>query len=136
MSEASSPPVSRNGYENLVLAAGKLGLEPRDLHAPVTFFAPVRCNSGRCFVWDRGVSLGGTFVDLHAEMDLLAAVSNIPHPMAPSGSVAEEVALALWRPERRIARFCVEATSEAERAYARTRTYLGESKEVANGVGD
>jgi hypothetical protein len=51
-------------------------------------------------------------------------------------SVAEEVALALWRPERDIARFCVEATSEAERAYARTCTYLAESKEVANVAGD
>jgi uncharacterized protein YcgI (DUF1989 family) len=124
-SDASSPLVSRNGSENLVLATAKLGLGPRDLHAPITFFAPVRCSSGRRFVWDRDVSLGGTFVDLHVEMDLLAAVSNIPHPMAPSGSVAEEVGLTLWRPEKAdIARFCVEATSEAERAHMRTRTYL------------
>jgi uncharacterized protein YcgI (DUF1989 family) len=127
LKESPSPLVARNGHENLVLAATKLGLGARDLHAPVTFFAPVRCLAGQRFVWEAGVPLGGTYLDLHAEMTLLAAVSSAPHPLAPLDLAAQEAVLTLWRPEQAdIARFCREATSEAERAFARTRCYLAE----------
>lgn len=132
---ASSPLATRNGYENLMLGTAKLGLQARDQHAPVTFFAPVRCTNQR-FAWDGGANLAGTYLDLHAEMDLLAAVSNVPHPLAPAGSVAENVRLSIWRPERPgISGFCRAATSEAERAFARTRAYLAELKEGGNGRG-
>lgn len=125
--EGSSPLVARNGRENLGLAAAKLGLETRDLHAPVTFFAPVRCVSGKRLVWETGVSLGGSYVDLHAEMDLLAAISCAPHPLAPPESSPQEVGLAIWKPEQAdISGFCRDATSEAKRAFSRTRSYLAE----------
>ena len=123
----SSPLITRNDRENLCLAAAKLGLETRDLHAPVTFFAPIRCLSEQRLVWETDVSLGGSYIDLHAEMDLLAAVSTAPHPLAPRGSTPQEVALAIWKPEQAdISGFCREATSEAKRAFARTRSYLAE----------
>ncbi len=128
---ASSPLETRNGLENLALGMAKLGLETRDLHAPVTFFAPVRCAAQR-FTWDHGAKLAGTYVDLHAEMDLLAVVSNTPHPLAPAGAVAKDVVLSVWRPERLgISDFCRSATAEAERAFARTDAYL-----AAMGKGD
>jgi uncharacterized protein YcgI (DUF1989 family) len=127
LAEGSSPLDTRNGRENLILAAAMLGLGARDLHAAVTFFAPIRCLDGRRFVWDAGVLLGATYLDLHAEMDLLAAVSNAPHPLAPPDLAAQETILTVWRPEHAdIARFCREATGEAERAFARTRSYLAE----------
>ena len=123
---ASSPLEIRNGHENLALGTAKLGLEPRDLHAPVTFFAPLRCAAQR-FAWDHGAKLAGTHVDLHAEMDMLAVVSNTPHPLAPAGTVAKDVSLSVWRPERPgISDFCRGATGEAERAFARTGAYLAE----------
>jgi uncharacterized protein YcgI (DUF1989 family) len=132
---ASSPLGTRNGFENLVLGTVKLGLEARDLHAPATFFAPVRCTDQR-FAWDSGAKLAGTYVDLHAEMDLLAVVSNVPHPLAPVGSGAKDIGLTVWCPERPdISDFCRGATNEAERAFARTRAYLAELKEGANGSG-
>jgi uncharacterized protein YcgI (DUF1989 family) len=78
-------------------------------------------------VWEAGVPLGGTYLDLHAEVNLLAAVSSAPHPLAPLDLAAQEVVLTIWRPEQAdIARFCREATSEAERAFAQTRRYLAE----------
>jgi hypothetical protein len=127
LNEQSSPLFARNGYENLVLAAGKLGLETRDLHAPVTFFAPVRCIEGRRFVWDADAPLQGTYLDLYAEMDLLMAFSSAPHPLAPPERAPQDVGLTLWRPEEGdTSRFCREATKEAEQAFKRTRSYLAE----------
>jgi len=118
--DGTSPLHTRNGAENLAIAAAKMGLGPRDLHAPVTFFAPVRCQ-GQRFVWDDGVALAGTSVDLHAEMDLLVAVSNTPHPLAPVGLMAHELSLCVWRPQRPdLSAFCRSATPEAQRAFART----------------
>lgn len=119
--DGTSPLEARNGAENLTLAAAKLGLGPRDVHAPVTFFAPVRCDAGQRLAWDAGARLSETYLDLHAEMDLLVAVSNTPHPLAPAGAAAQEVAIGLWRPQRAdISAFCRDSTSEAGRAFART----------------
>lgn len=134
--DGTSPFEARNSAENLALAAAKLGLGARDLHAPVTFFAPVRCGADQRFGWEGGTVLGGTYLDLHAEMDLLAAVSNAPHPLAPAGSVAEDVGISLWRPQRAdISGFCRDAMGEAGRAFARTRAYLAESKGGGDGRG-
>ena len=117
----------RNAHENLVLAATKLGLGPRDLHAPITFFAAVRCGPDQRFFWDSGISFAGTYVDLHAEMDLLVAASNTPHPMAPASVPLQAVRLKLWKPGARdIADFCHVASPEARRAFAETETYLAE----------
>jgi urea carboxylase-associated protein 2 len=122
--DRSSPLEERNAWENLALAAAKLGLGPRDLHAPITFFAPVRCADQR-FGWEPEVPLADTFVDLHAEMDLLVAVSNVPHPLAPAGVAGQSVKLSLWQPESKyVSTFCRAATAEAQRAFERTRAYL------------
>lgn len=119
--DGTSPLQARNGAENLALAAAKLGLGPRDLHAPVTFFAPVQCGADQRFSWESGVPLSGTYADLHAEMDLLVALSNAPHPLAPGDATARDIAVSLWLPPRKdISAFCRSATAEAERAFART----------------
>lgn len=119
--DGTSPLQARNSAENLALAAAKMGLGPRDLHAPVTFFAPVRCGADQRFSWEVSVPLSGTYADLHAEMDLLVAVSNVPHPLAPAGAKAQDAVVSLWQPDRSdISAFCRLATSEAERAFART----------------
>jgi uncharacterized protein len=132
--DGSSPLAARNGAENLVLGAAKLGLGARDLHAPVTFFAPVRCGADQRFAWAPGVDLRETWVDLHAEIDLLAVVSNVPHSLAPPGSAAQDASLRVWRPDRAdFSAFCREATSEAARAFAATRAYLAERTASRNG---
>lgn len=128
----SSPLTTRNGTENLHIAATKLGLEPRDVHAPITFFAPVTCRDQR-FEWDGDVPLADTYVDLHAEMDLLVAISNKPHPLAPPEAAARSVDVVRWRPKQfDLSRFCREATTEATRAYSRTDAYVTE----LDGCGD
>ena len=124
--DGSSPLTGRRGTENLAIAATKLGLELRDVHAPITFFAPVTCRDQH-FTWDADVRLVNTYVDLYAEMDLLVGISNTPHPLAPPEVASTAIDAVRWRPNRlHLSRFCREATAEATRAYSRTDAYLTE----------
>lgn len=133
--DGTSPLEARVAAENLALGAAKLGLGPRDLHAPVTFFAPVRCDADQRFSWESGIPLAGTHVDLHAEMDLLVVVSNTPHPLAPPACAPQVVGVSLWQPQdREVSAFCRTATGEAERAFARTRAYLAEHEGHGRGA--
>jgi uncharacterized protein len=126
LDETSSTLTSRNGHENLHLAAAKLGLGPRDVHAPVTFFAAVRCGADHRLRWDDSASFAGTYLDLHAEMELLAALSNVPHPLAPA-ALAADVRMMLWRPEGDdISRFCREVSEEAARTFEQTHAFLAD----------
>jgi uncharacterized protein YcgI (DUF1989 family) len=127
---ASSPLEARNTVENLTLGAAKFGLGPRDLHAAAVFFAPVRCGPGQRFVWDAAAGLAG-HLDLYAELDALAVVSNCPHPLAPAGLAARDAAVAVWRPERPgLSAFCRAASPEAERAFAQTDAWLRAAGEM------
>ena len=77
----------RSTSENMILAAGKHGLGRRDIAPVITFFAPVSMIDGRA-QWRDGLVTEGDFVDLRAELDLLVAVSNCPHPIAPGAHYA------------------------------------------------
>jgi urea carboxylase-associated protein 2 len=74
----------RNTRDNFILAAGKLGLDRRDVHPCIGFFAPVSVDADGRFQWDNDRRLAGDFIDLRAEMDVLVALSNCPHPLDPS----------------------------------------------------
>jgi urea carboxylase-associated protein 2 len=76
---------TRNTRDNFVIAAGKLGLDRRDIPSALTFFAPVRVEQDGKFVWRPALANAGSdYVDLRAEMDLLVALSNCPHPLDPN----------------------------------------------------
>ena len=74
----------RNTRDNFVLAAQKLGLGVRDVPPCISLFAPVRVDGQGGFLWHDERRTGGDYVDLRAEMDLLVALSNCPHPLDPS----------------------------------------------------
>jgi len=109
----------RNTRENLVAATGKLGLDRRDIPPAVSFFAPVSIDDAGRFQWEQSRKRAGDFVDLRAEMDLLVAISNCPHPLHP---IADEQ----W-PAIEVIRYsgrsyvpkdpCRTATAEAVRAF-------------------
>jgi urea carboxylase-associated protein 2 len=82
--EAPATPFPRNTRENLLIAAQKLGLERRDIPSCLSLFAPVSVDLAGRFQWEGARKRPGDFVDLRAEMDLLVAVSNCPHPLHPS----------------------------------------------------
>lgn len=113
----------RNGHDNLLLAAAKLGLGPRDVPPCLTLFAPVGVDEAGRFHWvDGNVKQAGAFVDLRAEMNLLVALSNTPHPLDPSPRYAPgPVAAIRWRsPPPPADDLCRHATEEAVRGFENT----------------
>ncbi|UGV24305.1 urea carboxylase-associated family protein [Rhodopseudomonas boonkerdii] len=75
---------TRNTRDNFVLAAGKLGLDRRDVMPCINLFAPVSVNVDGRFAWNANGREAGDFIDLRAEMDMLIALSNCPHPLDPA----------------------------------------------------
>lgn len=76
-------PKLRNTRDNMLLAAAKLGLDRRDMMPLLNLFAPVRVQADGSFEWRAGMITDGDWVELRAEMDLLVALSNCPHPSDP-----------------------------------------------------
>lgn len=115
----------RSTRENFILAAGKHGLGVRDIAPAITFFAPVTIEDGRA-LWRDGVVQNGDFVDLRAELDLLVAVSNCPHPLAPDTSFdpGPIEAIVFTAPEVGADDLCRTATAEAARAFENNAAYL------------
>lgn len=111
----------RNTRDNFLLAAAKHGLGPRDVGPCITLCAPVVTDETGRLVW-RGTANGPHHVDLRAEMNLIVAVSNCPHPLAPDSRFdAPPVRAIVWRsPPPAPSDFCRTATEEAVRAFENT----------------
>ena len=109
----------RNTRDNFILAALKLGLEARDIPPCLTFFAPVRVDADGRFMWHADERSPGDYVDLRAEMDLLIAISNCPHPLDPAPTYAPGPVylLTLESAAPGPDDLCRTATDEAERGF-------------------
>ena len=109
----------RNTRDNFVLAAQKLGLCIRDVPPCISFFAPVGVDEQGRFQWYGDRRTGGDFVDLRAEMDLLVAISNCPHPLDPSSLYQPPtIEVTRYRGETVGANdLCRTATDEARRGF-------------------
>lgn len=116
----------RNTRDNFVLAAGKLGLDRRDLHPCVSFFAPVSVDPQGRFEWHGERRSKGDFVDLRAELDLLVALSNCPHPLDPSPNYAPgDVEIIRYQaPQPAEDDLCRTVSLEAKRAFENNAFYL------------
>ncbi len=114
-------PAGRNSRDNFLLAIAKYGLGRRDLPPAISFFSEVAADEGGRLSWSGMVCEPGAHVDLRAEMNLLAVVSNCPHPMAPQVEAAGDIDVIAWRsPPPDPDDPCRHATPEAERAFAAT----------------
>jgi urea carboxylase-associated protein 2 len=115
----------RNTRDNLILAAGKLGLSRADIPLPVTFFAAVKTDINGGFVWNEARRANKDFVDLRAEMDLLIALSNCPHPLDPAPNYAPgPLQLTRFRGPVPASDFCRTGSAEAIRAFENTEAAL------------
>jgi urea carboxylase-associated protein 2 len=112
----------RNSRDNFLLAVAKHGLGRRDIPPCITFFAPVRTDGEGRFAWQGDAAKPGDFVDLRAEMNVLAALSNCPHPLAPSPRwEATPVRAIIWRSGEPGPRdLCRNRTDDAVRAFDNT----------------
>ena len=113
---------TRNTQENFLAAASKLGLDVRDISPCITFFAPVSLDEAGRFRWQEGRKRPGDFVDLRAEMNLIIAVSNCPHPLDPARpAVSGPVTLIKYQAAMAAEDDpCRTASPEAARAFAFT----------------
>ncbi|HET9018655.1 MAG TPA: DUF1989 domain-containing protein, partial [Acetobacteraceae bacterium] len=115
----------RNSRDNFLRAAGKHGLGVRDVPPCITFFAAVETDAAGRFRWRAPATRAGDTVDLRAEMNLLAAVSNCPHPLAPADEPARPVEAIVWQaPPAGADDPCRSGSPEAARAFANTERYL------------
>jgi urea carboxylase-associated protein 2 len=115
----------RNTRQNFTLAAAKHGLSRSDVPPCVTFFAPVTVGESGALRWDEGERKPEDFVDLRAEMPLIAALSNCPHPLDPAPHYAPgPIEIAVFRLEAADGEFQRYATAEAKRAFDNTHAYL------------
>ena len=66
--------------DNFLLAAAKsgFGLEKRDLTANINFFMNVPVTPEGKLTFEDGISAGGKYVELRAEMDVICLISNCP----------------------------------------------------------
>lgn len=112
---------SRSTRDNFLLAAAKHGLGRRDVPPCITFFAAVATDEAGRFGWRTGEVKPGAHVDLRAEMNVLAALSNCPHPLAPPELPAGPVQVIVWRsPPPAAADLCRNASEESLRGFQNT----------------
>jgi urea carboxylase-associated protein 1 len=60
------------------IAAAQLGLEKRDLTSNINFFMNVPVTPAGGLSFEDGISAGGKYVELRAQMDVLVLISNCP----------------------------------------------------------
>ena len=121
----------RNTRNNFILAAGKWGLDRRDVHPCIGFFAPVNVDAEGRFQWDPSRRQTGDFIDLRAEMDVLVALSNCPHPLDPSPTYAPGDAEIVRYRTGRVGDddLCRTASAEAARAFENNAFFLNSRAE-------
>ncbi|MGH8446535.1 MAG: urea amidolyase associated protein UAAP1 [Solimonas sp.] len=118
----------RNTRDNFVLAAGKHGLSRRDLAPCITFFAPVTTDAEGRFHWRDDAVRPGDFIELRAEMNLLVAVSNCPHPLAPGAWAPQAIeAIVHAAPPSAADVLCRTATAEARRGFDNNARYWAQA---------
>jgi hypothetical protein len=124
-------PERRNSRDNFILAAAKHGLAARDVGPCVSFFAPVVTDELGRLTWKSDAVKPGDYLDLRAEMDLIVALSNCPHPSSPA-KAASPARVILWRsPPAEANDYCRTATEEAIRAFENTDAYLRAQGRIA-----
>ena len=74
----------KNGHDSFLIELGKWGLGPRDLVANVNFFSRVDVTQDGGMSFVPGNSKAGDYVELRAEMNVLAILNSCQHPLDPS----------------------------------------------------
>ena len=73
----------RNAYDAFAVELAKHGLSPRDMAAPINFFSKVIVDGRGDMTFVPGNSTAGAFIELRAEMNVLAILNTCQHPMDP-----------------------------------------------------
>ena len=74
----------KNARDGFLVELGKHGLDARDLVANVNFFSKVQVGLDGAMKFIPGHSAPGSYVELRAEMNVLAILNTCPHPLDPN----------------------------------------------------
>jgi urea carboxylase-associated protein 2 len=110
----------RNGRDNLRLAAAKFGLTRRDVGPCLSLFSSIGTDDAGQFHYN-GRPPANAMVELRAEMNLLVALSNTPHPLSGADAATGPVEFVIFRaapagPDD----FCRLSSAEAQRGFRNT----------------
>ncbi|MDD2704298.1 MAG: DUF1989 domain-containing protein [Acidocella sp.] len=110
----------RNGRDNLRGAAAKFGLSRRDVGPAISLFSPVAVDEQGSMRW-LGNPPAGAMVELRAEMNLLAVLSNTPHALSPAQQASGPIEYIIHRaPKAGADDLCRNFTDEAMRGFINT----------------
>jgi urea carboxylase-associated protein 2 len=108
---------ARNGRDNLRSGAAKFGLSRRDVGPAISLFSPVAVDAQGCMRFT-GNPPAGAMLELRAEMNLLALLSNTPHALSPVPQSSGPIEYILHRaPAPEPDDFCRNFTEEAARGF-------------------
>jgi len=74
----------RNAHDNFLMALGRHGLDARDVVPNLNLFDRVEVAPDGELEWVGPTRVPGVHVDLRAEVNVLAVLSNTPHPLDPA----------------------------------------------------
>ena len=112
----------KDARTNFQRALGRHGMDRRDIVPCITFFARVVAGPDGTLRWVKNAAKPGSHVDLRAEMNVLVALSNTPHPMFP-GPIYDPkpIQVTVWNsPPPAPDDLCRHFSLEAERGFDNT----------------
>ncbi|MCY7279163.1 MAG: urea carboxylase-associated family protein [Phormidesmis sp. CAN_BIN44] len=113
---------SRNSRDNFLLALTKRNMGKKDIMPNLNLFSQVEIESDGSITWVEGASQAGCFVDLRAEMTVLAILSNCPHVLDPVTTYdPKSIRVVVWKsPAPSVDDLCRTASPEAIRGFQNT----------------
>lgn len=115
----------KNGRDSFLVELGKYELGPRDLVPNVNFFSKVVVAADGAMSFMPGNSRSGAWVELRAEMNVLAVLNTCPHPLDPQPAYGPKPVLASIRtsPPAGPDDLCRLSRPENERGFTLTERY-------------
>lgn len=74
----------KNAFDGFAIELAKYGLSPRDMAAPINFFSKVVVDNDGNMKFVTANSKAGAYVELRAEMNVLAILNTCQHPLDPN----------------------------------------------------
>jgi uncharacterized protein len=118
----------RSSRDNFLLALAKRNMGKRDIMPNVNWFAHVAVDAVGNLVWADKVAGSGDFIDLRAEMNVLAVISNTPHVLDPNPIYdPKPIQVKVWdSPMPKSDDLCRTSCPEAIRGFQNTDAYFTE----------
>ncbi len=112
----------KNSRDNFMLALIKQNLGKKDIMPNLNLFTRIAVDPEGNLAWAEQTAQPGEFIDLRAEMNVLAVLSNCPHPLDPSRVYdAKPIQAIVWKsPLPTTDDLCRSSNPEAIRGFQNT----------------